>query len=422
MNKSKSMDKQALKNIATDQKNAFMNKSGLIDRDTDVNNFLKTSQVVIISGVRRCGKSSLLYLIKEKLGLKENQFCYFNFDDERINTDVSIFNELYALHLEMYDTEPVFFFDEIQIIPGWQKFVNLMHEQGKKIFVTGSNAQLLSSEIATSLTGRAKILELFPFSFAEYLRFFDKNYDLNALSTPKKAALKADLTRYLEMGGFPLVIKEADLELLNGWFQDILYRDIVARYKLTSTDALRQIAVFLLTNIGKLFSYATLQQISGVKSSKSVKDFLTYFENSYLFYYLKKFDYSVKKQIMNSRKVYAIDNGVANRIGINFSKNTGRLMENAVFVELMRRKKEVYYFKGKNECDFLITENLKPFLAIQLTYELTETSFARETAGLLEAMETYKIPKGLLITFEEVHDFQIENIETVTLYEWLLKK
>lgn len=422
MNKSKSMDKQALKNIATDQKNAFMNKSGLIDRDTDVNNFLKTSQVVIISGVRRCGKSSLLYLIKEKLGLKENQFCYFNFDDERINTDVSIFNELYALHLEMYDTEPVFFFDEIQIIPGWQKFVNRIHEQGKKIFVTGSNAQLLSSEIATSLTGRAKILELFPFSFAEYLRFFDKNYDLNALSTPKKAALKADLTRYLEMGGFPLVIKEADLELLNGWFQDILYRDIVARYKLTSTDALRQIAVFLLTNIGKLFSYATLQQISGVKSSKSVKDFLTYFENSYLFYYLKKFDYSVKKQIMNSRKVYAIDNGVANRIGINFSKNTGRLMENAVFVELMRRKKEVYYFKGKNECDFLITENLKPFLAIQLTYELTETSFARETAGLLEAMETYKIPKGLLITFEEVHDFQIENIETVTLYEWLLKK
>lgn len=422
MNKSKSMDKQALKNIATDQKNAFMNKSGLIDRDTDVNNFLKTSQVVIISGVRRCGKSSLLYLIKEKLGLKENQFCYFNFDDERINTDVSIFNELYALHLEMYDTEPVFFFDEIQIIPGWQKFVNRMHEQGKKIFVTGSNAQLLSSEIATSLTGRAKILELFPFSFAEYLRFFDKNYDLNALSTSKKAALKADLTRYLEMGGFPLVIKEADLELLNGWFQDILYRDIVARYKLTSTDALRQIAVFLLTNIGKLFSYATLQQISGVKSSKSVKDFLTYFENSYLFYYLKKFDYSVKKQIMNSRKVYAIDNGVANRIGINFSKNTGRLMENAVFVELMRRKKEVYYFKGKNECDFLITENLKPFLAIQLTYELTETSFARETAGLLEAMETYKIPKGLLITFEEVHDFQIENIETVTLYEWLLKK
>lgn len=420
MNKSKPMDKQALKNIATDQKNAFMNKSGLIDRDIDVNSFLKTSQVVIISGVRRCGKSSLLYLIKEKLGLKENQFCYFNFDDERISTDVSIFNELYAFHLEMYDTEPIFFFDEIQIIPGWQKFVNRMHEQGKKIFVTGSNAQLLSSEIATSLTGRTKILELFPFSFAEYLRFFDRSYDLKALSTEKTASLKADLNRYLEMGGFPLVIKEDDLELLNGWFQDILYRDIVARYNLTSADALRQIAVFLLTNVGKLFSYSTLQQISGVKSSRSVKDFLTYFENSYLFYYLKKFDYSVKKQIMNSRKAYVIDNGVANRIGINFSKNTGRLMENAVFVELMRRKKEIYYFKGKNECDFLITENLKPSLAIQVTYELTETSFDRETAGLLEAMETYNIPKGLLITFEEVHDFAIENIEAVTLYEWLL--
>lgn len=411
---------QDLRNIAIDQKNAFMNKNGLIERDIDMEKFLSTSQVVVISGVRRCGKSSLLYLIKERLGLKENQFCYFNFDDERIGTDVSILNELYALHLEMYGIEPVFFFDEIQVIPGWQKFVNRMHEQGRKVFVTGSNAQLLSSEIATSLTGRTKILELFPFSFSEYLSYFERSYNLKGLSTKKKALLKADLNQYLNMGGFPLVLKEDDMELLNGWFQDILYRDIVARYNLTSVEALRQIAVFLLTNVGKLFSYSTLQQISGTKSSKSVKDFLTYFENAFLFYFLKKFDYSVKKQIMNSRKAYVIDNGVANRIGINFSRNIGRLMENAVFVELMRRKKEIYYFKGKNECDFLIVENLKPVLAIQVTYELTETNLKRETAGLLEAMKTYEIPRGLLITYEDSQNFSIENIEAMTLYDWLL--
>ena len=420
----KTMDKQVLQSIVIDQKEMFSSRSDLIERDVALDKYLTTNQIVVISGVRRCGKSSLLSIIKNRLGLKENEYCYLNFDDERITADVHILSDLYAIHLEIYRTEPVFFFDEIQLVDGWEKFVNRMYEQGRKLYVTGSNAKLLSSEISTSLTGRTRVLELFPFSFAEYIRFLGRNYNMEQLSVRQLSLLKNDMNTYLSQGGFPLVVKEKDIELINGWFQDILYRDIVARYRLTSVAELRQIALYLASNIGKFFSYSTLQHISGIKSVSSVKDYLHYFESSYLFYYLRKFDYSVKKQIMNSRKVYVIDNAVASRLGFGFSENRGRLMENVVFIELKRRNKEVFYHSGKQECDFLVTENLNVVEAIQVTYELKEENINREINGLKEAMQLFNISRGIIITFEQGHyDFEFsENIEIIPLYKWLYKK
>lgn len=418
------MDKQVLQSIVIDQKELFSSRSDLIERDVVLDKYLTTNQVVVITGVRRCGKSSLLSIIKNRLGLKENEYCYLNFDDERVTADVHVLSDLYTNHLETYRTEPVFFFDEIQLVDGWEKFVNRMYEQGRKLYVTGSNAKLLSSEISTSLTGRTRVLELFPFSFAEYIRFLGRNYDMQQLSVRQISLLKNDLNTYLSRGGFPLVVKEKDIELINGWFQDILYRDIVARYRLTSVEELRQIALYLVSNIGKFFSYSTLQNISGVKSLSSVKDYLHYFESSYLFYYLRKFDYSVKKQIMNSRKVYVIDNAVASRLGFGFSENRGRLMENAVFIELKRRNKEVFYHSGKQECDFLVTENLNVVEAIQVTYELKKENVNREINGLQEAMKRFNISKGIIITFEQGnYDFELpENIEIIPLYKWLYIK
>lgn len=164
------MDKKLLKDILIDQKITFMNRRDLIKRDIPLDKYIQTNQVVVITGVRRCGKSTLLYLINQALGVDESAYCYCNFDDERIVYYPSLLSDIYALHVEMYRTEPIFFFDEIQEIPGWEKFVNRMYEQGHKIFVTGSNATLLSSEISSSLTGRNKILKLYPFSFSEYLR------------------------------------------------------------------------------------------------------------------------------------------------------------------------------------------------------------------------------------------------------------
>ena len=418
------MDKRHLQEILIDQKEVFRNKTGIIKRDLPLDDYLNTGQVVVITGVRRCGKSSLLFLIKEALGLSESEYCYCNFDDERIAFYPALLNDIYTLHLEMYRTEPVFFFDEIQEVAGWEKFVNRMYEQDRKIFITGSNATMLSSEISSSLTGRNKVLELFPFSFSEYLRMEDKSYITERLSVKQRALLLNDLNSYLETGGFPLVVKEKDAEIAHALFQDILYRDIVVRYKLSNVEEVRQIALYLASNTGKLFSYATLQTVSGLKSLSSVKNYLQYFEASFLFYYLKKFDYSVKKQIMNSRKVYAVDNAIPNRLGFRFTENKGRLLENVVFIELQRRGCELYYSSEKYECDFLVKENLHITEAIQVTYALNEDNFTREMCGLTEAMHKFNIPKGTLIVVDD-NKYPVElprGVTVVPAYEWLLIK
>lgn len=416
------MEKQRLKEVVIDQKEVFLSKKGLIDRNITLDRFLTTSQIVVITGVRRCGKSSLMYLIKDALDLKENQFCYCNFDDERIIYYPDLLSDIYAIHIEQYQTKPIFFFDEIQEIPNWQKFVNRMYEQSHKLFVTGSNATLLSSEISTSLTGRNRILELYPFSFEEYLRLNERSYEINRLSVKQKALIQSDLNQYLELGGFPLVVKEKDLEVAHALFQDILYRDIVIRYQLSNVEEIKKMALFLASNIGKLFSYSTLQSVSELKSLSSVKNYLQYLESSHIFYYLKKFDYSVKKQILNSRKVYAIDNAIPNRLGFRFSENLGRLLENVVFIEMKRRGKEIYYYQNKYECDFLIKENLKIIEAIQVVYSLNRENSKRELNGVLETMHTFSIPKGTIIVMDK-NKFSIElpeNISIMSAYEWLL--
>lgn len=418
------MNKEKLIKILADQKEFFSRKRNLVERDIDIDSYLNTSQIVVISGVRRCGKSSLMYQIKEKLGLQAESFCYFNFDDERVMPDVELLNDIYALHIEKYRSEPVFFFDEIQVVQGWEKFVNRMYENGLKVYVTGSNSTLLSSEIATSLTGRNKVIELYPFSFAEYLRFLQHDYDLSNLSTKQQAHLLSDLNSYMEYGGFPLVVKETDLDIINAWFQDILYRDIVARFRLTRVDEIKRMALFLISNISKLFSYETLRKVSGVKSLSTVKDYLHYYEMSYMFYYLPKFDYSVRKQIANSRKVYVVDNAVANRLAFRFSENLGQLMENVVFLELKRRYKEIYYYSDKHECDFVIKEKNTLTEAIQVTYTLNEQNISRELSGLKETMQQLNIPQGTLIVYNNDISTEVveKNISIEPLYKWILER
>ena len=405
-----------------DQKDVFNRGKQLITRDLELDRYTSTKQVVVISGIRRCGKSSLLYLIKEEMNLSEEQYCYFNFDDERILTDVSILESIYNLHIEIYGREPILFLDEIQNIENWEKFVNRIYERGIKVFITGSNASLLSSEIATSLTGRNKQIELFPFSFAEFLRFNGKSYNLDRLSSRSKSFLIQDFTKYLEVGGFPIVVKENDTELINSYFQDILYRDIISRYRLTQVKEIKQIGLYFASNISKLFSYSTLMDISGVKSASSIKDYLYYYEQTYLWFYLKKFDYSLKKQIMNPKKVYGIDSAFVHRLGFSFSENKGRILENIVFLDLLRQGKEVFYHTGKKECDFVIKKGLKIVEAIQVTYSLNDSNFEREISGLQEAMEYYRLGKGTILCFDTIESSKpIPNgIEVQAVWKWLL--
>jgi len=418
------MNKERLKEIMFDQKDVFNSRKHLIHRDIGLEKYIKTSQVVIVSGIRRCGKSSLLFLIKQKMNLNESEYCYFNFDDERIIADISILEDIYNLHVEVYGKEPVLFMDEIQNIGNWEKFVNRMFEQGIKIFVTGSNARLLSSEISTSLTGRNKLIELYPFSFSEYLRFIGNHNDLDRLTPKSKALLLKDFNNYIETGGFPMVVKENDTELINAYFQDILYRDIISRYRLTQVNEIKQIGLYFASNVGKRFSYSTLQEISGIKSLSSIKNYLSYYEQSYLYFYLKKFDYSVKKQVMNPKKVYTIDQAVAHRLGFNFSENRGRILENIVYLELRRRGKEVYFHSGKKECDFLVKEGLSVVEAIQVAWQVDATNAQREFQGLEEAMFMYNLKKGRLLTLN-IDDSIIPNlmgIEVSLVWQWLLGK
>lgn len=417
------MYKDRLKEILLDQKEVFSKKTNLIDRDIDLEKYIQTQQVVIISGIRRCGKSSLLYLMKERMKLDDRDYCYFNFDDERITADSFLLENLFNLHIEIYGREPVLFFDEIQNVPSWEKFINRIYEKGLKVFVTGSNARLLSSEISTSLTGRNKVLELFPFSFREFIRFLGNSYNPVHLSPKQKGLVMKDFNHYFSLGGFPLVIKENDLELINAYFQDILYRDIVSRYRLSQIKEIKEIGLYFVSNVGKLFSYSTLQSVTGVKSLSSISDYLGYYEQSYLFFFLKKFDYSIKKQIMNPKKVYSIDQGFIHRLGFNFSENRGRILENIVLIELLRQGKEVYYHAGKYECDFLIKDGLKIVEAIQVVYSLNTTNFNREYNGLKEAMNTYGLKQGLIL----VNDMEVsskmeahEEVKTEYVWKWML--
>ena len=415
------MDKDRLKEIMFGQKDVFNSKKHLIRRDIDLEKYISSGQIVILSGIRRCGKSSLLFLIKQKMKLDEAEYCYFNFDDERITADVSILEDIYNIHLEVYGKEPVLFLDEIQNIDEWEKFVNRMYEQGTKIFVTGSNANLLSSEISGSLTGRNKVIELFPFSFSEYLRFNRHDFNTDRISGKTRSLLLKSFNQYMKKGGFPLVVKEDDLELLNAYFQDIFYRDIIARYNLSQVNAIRQIGLYFASNVGKLFSYSTLKKISGVKSSSSIKDYLYYYAQSYLFFYLSKFDYSVKKQMMNRKKAYMIDSGFAGKIGFNFSENKGRILENIVFLELLRRGKDVYYYSGKKECDFVIKKGLEIVEAIQVCYHIDINNEEREYEGLQEAMQAYGLKQGLLLTHDSEQS-KHDNIKIIPVWKWLLEK
>ncbi len=424
------MDKNILLSIITDQRDDFFSKKKLIQREVNYSPYIKTGQIVVITGARRCGKSSLLWLLHQSMKTQQENSVYFNGDDERLQDFSTLdFSQILELHQSMFDTahekERVYFFDEIQYLYGWEKFLTRLYEKGNKIFVTGSSANLLSSEIASSLTGRYMELSLNPFSFSEYLRFIDKEPKNYFYTTKEKGSLIAHWENYFKMGGFPLVHKEKNINILKEYYQAILYRDIVARYKINQIEELKKIGLFLFSNTSKLFSYKTLQNISGLGSLSTVKRFLEYWENAFIFFYVKKYDFSLKKQLLNSRKVYAIDTGLIRQIGFHISEDRGRLLENQIFNCLKRKNIDIYYHKGKRECDFLIVDRGKVISAIQVTVSLYDPSTRkRELQGLEEAMLNYGLTIGYIIT-ENEEETLVESGRTINIipaWKWLLKR
>jgi len=416
------MDRNELKEIIIDQ-NGRQEQKGLIDRElfSKVESYIKNDFVIIISGIRRSGKSILLNQIRKK-----HEGYYLNFDDERlINFKIEDFKVLEELFIELYGEKRIFYFDEVQNIPMWERFVRRLHDERKKVFITGSNASILSKELGTHLTGRYLMLQMFPFSFKEFLSL--KKFELNKNSiylTKSRAEIRKYFEDYFINGGFPEYIRESNPEYLKILYENIVYRDILVRYKISSEKNLKELVYLAVNSISKEISFNSLKKILGFGSSTTVKNYFDYFENSFLIFLISKFDYSLRKQIYYNKKVYCIDNGLAKYIGFRITPDKGKLLENMVFIELKRRGKELYYYSDKRECDFVvkhITSSIKE--AIQVCYDLTRENREREVEGLVEALKKFKLKEGLILTYDQEDEFKIEEkkITIKPVWKWLLE-
>jgi len=419
-----SMEKEKLRQILTDQQKFYKKQEDLIERTIDLAYYLKGNEIIIVSGIRRCGKSSLLKLISKKIQTKK---IFINFDDIRfVDFTVDNFQDIEDLIIEMVGTEKVtYFLDEIHNVDLWQKWVNNLYAKNIKVFVTGSNSTLLSSEIASYLTGRNKVIQLFPFSFKEYLHMKGmKNLTVQKLASSELARLYSLFMEYFTKGGFPLVIKNDDLELTRQYFDDILNKDVINRYKIKEVKELKDIILYLFTNIGSCNSYSTLKKISDIKSLSTIKNYIDYLQNVYLLYAIRRFDYSIKKQKISSLKTYAGDTSFLKTVAFNFSENKGKRLENVVFLQLKRQGHDIYYHHEKKECDFVIKEhvNIKEVIQVSLSLQnpITKT---REVDGLLEAMKKYTLDKGLILTMEDEDIIQKGDKKIIIkpVWKWLLE-
>jgi len=418
------MNKVELRGIILDQNNR-KEPEDLVDRELflKVESYLKNDFVVIISGIRRSGKSTLLYQIKKKY-----PGHYLNFDDERlINFKVEDFQILEELFIEIYGEKKIFYFDEIQNIPMWERFVRRFHDEKKKVFITGSNASMLSKELGTHLTGRYLMLQMFPFSFKEFLNL--KKFEINKNSvylTSSRAKIKKYFGEYFISGGFPEYLKELNPDYLKMLYENIVYRDILVRYKIPNEKSLKELVYVAINNISKQISFNSIKKILGLGSSTTVKDYFDYLETSFIIFLVPKFDYSLRKQIYYNKKVYCIDNGLAKYLGFRVTPDNGRLLENIVFIELKRKGKEIYYYAEKGECDFVVrhtTTNIKE--AIQVCYEITRENRDREINGLLEALNKFKLKEGLILTYDQEEEIKLSRNKKVIIkpvWKWLLEE
>jgi len=412
------MTTSQLEQLVLSQKESFLSRDPGIPREVDASRYRKTGQIVVISGIRRSGKSTLL----RQFSMLYKNFHYINFDDDRLlEFSLGDFSTLMLVYEKISPGTKVIFIDEIQNIAGWERFIRRIHDDGYKVFLTGSNAKLLSAELGTHLTGRYIKITLYPFSFREVLRF--RSVSVDRITEKKKARILAEFDRYLTFGGFPEYLKYADPEYLKRTYDDILFRDIIGRFGIREVKAFRQLAHYLFTNMANMASYNALKKALGFKSVVSVRDYVGFLEEAFLVFEIFKYDYSLKKQYVNDKKIYVIDNGMRNAVAFQFSDDRGRLLENCVFIELLRRNAPVYFFKNTGECDFVTEDHGKVTAALQVCYELSQKNRDRELDGLTSAMLTLGIKNGIILTYHQKETIVHSgfSLHVLPVWQWLLE-
>ncbi|MCQ2308616.1 MAG: ATP-binding protein [Bacteroidales bacterium] len=388
-------------------------------------NISKTPEILVISGVRRCGKSVMMMQIKAS---QDEQDYYFNFDDDRLlHFTVEDFQTLYEVFVEDFGVQHTFYLDEIQLITGWERFVDRLYNHGNKVFVTESNAYMLSKELGTLLTGRHIKQELYPMSLDEYAKLKGMSWQkTDFFTTAGKAKMLNMQSGYLKEGGFPQYLNTGDPRYLKELYNDIIYRDIVVRHKLPSDRQIKEVAYYLASNYTHKFTYQSVAKAANIKSTETVNDYIGYLEESYLVGILTKYDNKVGEQIKSPKKVYFIDNGLVSQIGFSFSENQGKKLENAVYIELLRRDAELFYYNDNVECDFIVCDMAKITAAYQVTISLKDLETReRELNGLISAMNAFGLKEGFIITLDEIDEIEVDGnrlIHVLPYYRWCLEK
>ena len=386
----------------------------------------KLAQVVI--GVRRSGKSTLCFNALRKAGV---HYAYVNFDDERLDEleTQDLDNVLQTLY-KIYGKFDYLFLDEIQNIDGWPLFVNRLLRQRIHIIITGSNAKLLSTELATHLTGRHHKIELFPFSFKDWCSI--KEVDYTRLTTKNKGLLSKAYEEYFRQGGFPELIsgEENPKEYISTLIDNIISQDIKKRYKIRNIDALKRLAHHILNETPTLIVKETLQNIIGIKSERTLGNYLMYLNQTYLISTISKYSSRSRERARNE-KSYAIDVAFMDKRENAFSgENLGWRLETIVYLELLRRKagteNDIYYYQGRSaEADFVVCDGNKTLAVYQVSYDISnDKTRKREIKGCIAGAKATKCDNIFLITDHESEIIEEDGytIQVIPIWEWLTKK
>lgn len=431
---------EKIKYILTDWFNKGI--SGYIPRDFDID-ILKENMVFSTAGVRRAGKTYSFYQMIDQLmdSIPKENIIFISFEDDRLYPLKS--NELkdllptYIQNFSHDSNLPIYLFlDEIQNIMGWERTIRNIYDTKKnvKIAITGSNSNLLSSQIANSLRGRTISRKIYPLSFKEFIKF--KDYQINSLNKLFYSNKKNDILRlfneYIEKGGFPqVVLSERKDEILKEYYRAIFYRDIVERYEIRNIRLFENFMKIVIQSVGSRFSFGkaknTLNSIGFKVSKNTLIEYMRMMESAFLMYEVLVFSYTVKDQLQYPRKLYSCDTGLRNAVCFRFSEDTGKLIENIVYLSLLKKNEDVYYWQDNHgyEVDFLVRNKNQVTDLIQVCYDISDKSTKkREINALLRAMKMFKLDKGLILTFD-TKDEVTENSKTIIykpIWLWLLEK
>lgn len=398
--------KETLAKTLAEQRETILSADKGIEREMLAKIKPVTGYASVISGIRRSGKSTLL----RQLISDNTAFNYLNFEDVRIfGFELKDFKRLEDIFSEE-GTSELYFFDELQNVEGWERYVRTLLDNKKTVVITGSNASLLSKELGSKLTGRHLRYELFPFSYKEALSFWNVKPSLQSFE------------KYLLTGGMPEYLKLSNDMILQELFNDIISRDITVRYNLRNPKLVKELALYLLSNVGKEFSFQKLRKMYDLGSVNTVISLIGYYEDSYLLFTVPQFDFSLRSRQVNAKKVYAIDTGFIRANSVSFSQDKGRILENLVFIQLKRFGREVFYFKKDNECDFITRDKNKKLELFQVCFELNDENKDREINGMLAAMDYTKQKSGTIFTLNQTDELEFDKrtIFVKPVWKWLL--